>query len=375
MEEATEVMLQCHERMLLAEAAWKQIPSQTKKQVRSLHGDIPEHLQFVVNAKEECLEAKKALKSAREERANAKEEARKASAPDPNSLRGVRLVKDALYQVRKSAESLPADPAALTVALDRAREVGASPQELWHFEELLTEMLNRNPFEVTFTSMSGAVTTMEVSGAQQVGAVKLDLAKRLGYESKYITLLHRGYVLSDESQSLHSCGVSRDRSDFTLLTLQDQVEHEFDAYGERSSDVIAAVETDLQSLGFFSSTFLSDTSMLDGWTKELIVQAISKGLLEASDGAHFILRVEDGEIPDAEVRAAVRRAAGGAEPLSGVDAKYLKKARERQDKLSNVRKELTPLLDETSRNRDYSMMIAADARQWVAHGAGASRPR
>jgi len=326
---------------------------------------LPEELRPAFRAKEELRKARTGLAAARK----ARDESRRAAARGPNTLQGMRRLKDALFRLQKVAEESPDNMNGLIAALSGARAVGAAPHEVCRYEKMLAELCDRQPFEVRVTTLTREIF-LPVSGAQRLMELREKVAEKMGWAAKRTKLLRGGERVTRDCRSLFELGVTPETCDFTAVQVMDEVEESYEACVERSERLVADMRSSADVIGIVPAA--PPAGVLEVWTRTLIRKAVSAGFVSALEAASLIQRVEDGELTDAdargEVRASARSASGIAEPLQDVDASCLKAAQGDAERISEIKTRWAPFIAERKRALVYSQMIGEDARSWTSVG-------
>jgi len=285
--------------------------------------------------------------------------------------RELRQIREAVHHLRKSAEDHPGDASALAAALHKAQAVGASPQERRRYEQMLKRWYDEQPFKLQISTLS-TQQVLESSGASQLGDFKERVAKELGWKCTWTKLLLRGVHLDNESKCLYEYGISAQNNVLVAVHTGDVVEDAHRSMVERLSCVLAETNNMASVVPLLTLHVTDVPHSTRHHTLELIFEAAARGYQDILEAARFIMRVEDGELADEDVRRRVRAnarsATGDLQPLADVDKKFLHEAKQRVTNASNEQEKFRTqachakqLLQE---RRAHADEIAAHARLW-----------
>jgi len=200
--EVDEALLQAMEQHIYAQVQWRSISGQDRLDLqlsgwclRAWHQgrqagekDVPHELRLAFRAQQECNQAREAVRSARSARNAAREDARRVADPGKAELQKVRQIREALHHLKKLVEDHTGNAGALAAALHNAKAVGAAPEQMCRYEQMLKQWYDEQPFEVQISTLS-TQRLLEISGAELLGDFKDRVAKELDWKTTRTKLL------------------------------------------------------------------------------------------------------------------------------------------------------------------------------------------
>jgi hypothetical protein len=262
-------------------------------------------------------------------------------------------------------------------AVLHAQAIGLNPRDIDASMKRLEALAAATKLEACIGTFSDSYT-LEASLCDRAGEFKQEVADRLNWKCADTKLFLGGVELIDNSKMLFEYQLSPENCDFQAVCLQDKVEESYKAYQDECAEAAESFTRDTRFVGavpirgWHHKVQGSDASTLESWTRELIEQALTRGLVDITAAAELLFQVELGEIAETDARTKVRRLAQAQcseiDPLGDVDSKCTrimsKMVKAEKADVERRREDLRPVVRAIEDSRRQSQELAKQLRSW-----------